>query len=240
MQHDEHLKIPASIPDLGPMQDVLPRTINPNDTREDFRRGAIEKAMDPMTYSEMSRINDVNSQVDARDNNVHYPEEEGSEFSYADREDEERALRRQEALDARYADGGVADWGSVVNRLGDSNPFMQKASAQDQIAQFNAMNTKKYAQGGVPGIIAENGDVVSVDSGFIFPGEEDEYANDRVDAKVNRGEMILNAEQQQRMLDVLRGEQSPEILKNGEDVVETPEAAQNRGFLKVLEMIGKK
>jgi len=99
---------------------------------------------------------------------------------------------------------------------------------------------RPFADGGVPGYIAKDGDVVSVDAGFIFPGEEDEYANDRVDAKVNRGEMILNAEQQQRMLDMLRGEQSPEILENGEDVVETPEAAQNRGFLKVLEMIGKK
>jgi len=96
------------------------------------------------------------------------------------------------------------------------------------------------ADGGVPGYIAEDGDVVSVDAGFIFPGEEDEYAGDRVDAKVNRGEMILNAEQQQRMLDVLRGKASPEVLHNGEDVVETPEEAQTRGFLKILEMIGKK
>lgn len=96
------------------------------------------------------------------------------------------------------------------------------------------------ADGGVPGYIAEDGDVVSVDGGFIFPGEEDEYAGDRVDARVNRGEMILNAEQQQRMLDVLRGEASPEVLHNGEDVIETPEEAQTKGFLKILEMIGKK
>lgn len=158
----------------------------------------VDKDFNSLSPEELQTIQDINSQVDARDNSAHYPEEEGSEFSYASREALENALRRQEALDAGYADGGV------------------------------------------PGYIAEDGATISVDGGFIFPGEEDEYAGDRVDAKVNRGEMILNAEQQQRMLDVLRGEQSPEILKNGEDVVETPEAAQNRGFLKVLEMIGKK
>lgn len=99
---------------------------------------------------------------------------------------------------------------------------------------------RPFANGGIPGIIAEDGSVTSIDAGFVFPGDEDEYAGDRVDAKVNRGEMILNAEQQQRMLDVLRGEASPEVLHNGEDVVETPEEAQTRGFLKILEMIGKK
>jgi hypothetical protein len=155
-------------------------------------------AGEPLSPEELLEAQDINSQIQAEDENVHYPEEEGREFSYADRQAFEDALRRQEALDAGYANGGV------------------------------------------PGIIAKNGDVVSVDGGFIFPGEEDEYAGDRVDAKVNRGEMILNAEQQQRILDVLRGKASPEILHNGEDVVETPEAAQNRGFLKVLEMIGKK
>lgn len=110
----------------------------------------------------------------------------------------------------------------------------QIALPQDQV--FG----RPFADGGIPGIIAEDGSVTSIDAGFVFPGEEDEYAGDRVDAKVNRGEMILNAEQQQRMLDVLRGEASPEVLHNGEDVVETPEEAQTRGFLKILEMIGKK
>lgn len=99
---------------------------------------------------------------------------------------------------------------------------------------------RPFADGGVPGYIAKDGSVTSIDAGFVFPGDEDEYAGDRVDAKVNRGEMILNAEQQQRMLDVLRGEASPEVLHNGEDVVETPEEAQTRGFLKILEMIGEK
>lgn len=98
-----------------------------------------------------------------------------------------------------------------------------------------------FADGGVPGYRAADGTNVSVDGGFIFDGEDDEYAGDRVDAKVNRGEMILNAEQQQRLLELLRGNMSPEeALNTGEDIIEEPEQEEARGLMKVLEMIGRK
>lgn len=149
----------------------------------------------PLSPEEVAQVQDINSQIRAEQNNIHYPEEEGKDYSYAEREAFERALD----------------------------------------AQQNA-----YADGGVPGYVEEDGTNVSIDGGFISNGMEDEYAGDRIDAKLNKGEMVINGEQQQRVLDVIRGEASPEILHNGEDIIETPEAAQNRGFLKILEMIGNK
>lgn len=100
------------------------------------------------------------------------------------------------------------------------------------------------ADGGIPGYVAEDGANISIDGGFVSEGDEDEYAGDRVDAKLNRGEMVLNAEQQQRLLDLLRGELAPEDLTRlfspEEDIVEEPEQEEARGLMKVLEMIGKK
>lgn len=57
------------------------------------------------------------------------------------------------------------------------------------------------------------------DKGGVQEGHS--YVGDRVDAKINSGEMVLNLDQQQRLLDVLRGHARPaEIKKNGKDIVE--------------------
>ena len=53
-------------------------------------------------------------------------------------------------------------------------------------------------------LMAADGTVVTSDNqGGMVPGNE--YAGDRVDAQVNSGEMILNVEQQQNLLDLLAG-----------------------------------
>lgn len=54
-------------------------------------------------------------------------------------------------------------------------------------------------------------------AGEVVPGES--YAGDRVDAKVNSGEMVLNIEQQQRLMDLLKGYKSLQELGN-ENIVD--------------------
>lgn len=103
---------------------------------------------------------------------------------------------------------------------------------------------------------AEDGDVMyaSDGSGDIVGG--DSYEGDRVDARINSGEMVLNAAQQQRLMDLIRGELSPEEIDNGEEIVEgVPESYRNelhempkkddkkkkmsQGLKRLLEMLGE-
>lgn len=71
---------------------------------------------------------------------------------------------------------------------------------------------KKYENGGTP-MYASDGMGDIIDSGM------DSYAGDRVDAKVNDGEIILNIPQQQRLMDLLRGKISLTELGD-DDIVE--------------------
>jgi hypothetical protein len=86
-------------------------------------------------------------------------------------------------------------------------------------------------------------------SGDIVPG--DSYSGDRVDAKLNSKEMVLNVPQQQRLMDVIRGEEDLTALGN-EDIIEgVPESYRNKlhgkdkksttakGFKKLLEILGE-
>lgn len=76
----------------------------------------------------------------------------------------------------------------------------------------NAFQGMKYEDGGVPMYASDGGGDI-VDSGM------ESYADDRVDAKINDGEMILNVPQQQRLMDLLRGEISVDELGN-DDIIE--------------------
>ena len=61
-----------------------------------------------------------------------------------------------------------------------------------------------YSTRNQPQLMAADGTVVkSYNTGGMIPGNE--FAGDRVDAQVNSGEMILNVEQQQNLLDLLAG-----------------------------------
>jgi uncharacterized protein (UPF0147 family) len=74
---------------------------------------------------------------------------------------------------------------------------------------------KEYEEGGIP--------VEGYDSDLdeeLIDGTS--YVGDRVDAKVNSGEMVLNVEQQQRLMDLLRGDIIPEEMPD-EDIVRPAE-----------------
>lgn len=101
----------------------------------------------------------------------------------------------------------------------------------------------KYKCGGVH--YASDGMGGVVDSGM------ESYEGDRVDAKINDGEMILNVPQQQRMMDMIRGRISPEELGEDDIVEGVPrEYAEElheeggkdlkvEGLKKLLEALGK-
>jgi hypothetical protein len=87
-------------------------------------------------------------------------------------------------------------------------------------------------------------------SGDVVPG--DSYSGDRIDAKLNAGEAVLNVPQQQRLMDVIRGKEDLTALGD-EDIIEgVPESYRNKlhgkedkkqimgkGFQRLIEMLGK-
>jgi hypothetical protein len=100
-----------------------------------------------------------------------------------------------------------------------------------------------YADGGVTPQYMSDG------SGDVVPG--DSYSGDRIDAKLNTGEAVLNVPQQQRLMDVIRGEEDLTALGD-EDIIEgVPESYRNKlhgkdkksttakGFKKLLEILGE-
>ena len=73
-----------------------------------------------------------------------------------------------------------------------------------------------FAGGGMPVPESGMGEEERYLEGDVVPGEE--FAGDRVDAKVNSGEMVLNIEQQQRLMDLLKGLRGVQDLGD-EDIV---------------------
>jgi hypothetical protein len=107
--------------------------------------------------------------------------------------------------------------------------------------------TKGYQEGGLTegGVFDAEGDVMAGDempvpdsgmdedtrylAGDVVPGNE--YAGDRVDAKVNSGEMVLNLEQQQRLMDLLRGYKDLQDLGDEDIVSPAPGTLDDLGEL---------
>jgi hypothetical protein len=111
-------------------------------------------------------------------------------------------------------------------------------------------NPPQYACGGVHK--AEDGAMYNSDGmGDIVDSGMESFAGDRVDAKINDGEMILNVPQQQRLMDMIRGEISSVELGD-EDIVEgvpreyaeelheeSEEESKLKGLEKLLEALGR-
>jgi len=66
---------------------------------------------------------------------------------------------------------------------------------------------------------ADGGMYASDGMGDIVDSGMDSYADDRVDAKINDGEAVLNVPQQQRFMDLVRGKISVDELGD-DDIVE--------------------
>lgn len=75
----------------------------------------------------------------------------------------------------------------------------------------------KFAGGGIP--VPEASEELDYQEGVIVPG--DNFEGDRVDAKINSGEMVLNLEQQQKLMELLKGYRSLQGLGD-EDIISQP------------------
>lgn len=146
--------------------------------------------------------------------------------------------------------GGAADSLGKLAAPQQATPapsYQNVAAPQLDIPQGNmaaeaAQNMRpQYKDGGMPrymdgGSHYNEGGLDSDSTGELIPGES--FANDRVDAKLNSGEMVLNVKQQQRLLDLLRGEATEaEVLDNGEDIIPEGEASEE-DLSKLMAMIG--
>jgi hypothetical protein len=119
---------------------------------------------------------------------------------------------------------GAAKTGLVTGLAGAGATAYKKADGG--VIGTTEYSQRLYADGGT---IAPAG-VVGYDEGGLIPPEGtvydggdivdgESYAGDRVDAQVNSGEMVINLEQQQRLMDLLKGLKGMDELGN-EDIVQ--------------------
>ena len=110
--------------------------------------------------------------------------------------------------------------GGVVGTAGYREYEYQDGGMVPQAPDIQAPNSNGgYAGGGLP--VPDSG--MEEDNrylqGDIVPG--DNFEGDRVDAKVNSGEMVLNLEQQQRLMELLKGLRDLKGLGD-EDIISGP------------------
>ena len=85
----------------------------------------------------------------------------------------------------------------------------------------NPYGEMQFKDGGCASNKYENGGTMYASDGMgdIVNSGMESYAGDRVDAKINDGEMILNVPQQQRLMDIIKGEESVDNIGES-DIVE--------------------
>jgi len=123
------------------------------------------------------------------------------------------------------ADGKSVDYdgmsSTMLASLANINKRMNKMEDKEGYAEGGMVTPNSnggFAGGGVP--VADSG--MEYEEGDVVPG--DDFEGDRVDAKVNSGEMVINVEQQQRLMELLRGLRDLKGL-GSEDIVEPEEDA---------------
>ena len=137
-----------------------------------------------------------------------------------------------ESTDKKFNDKKLAAALEGINKMFGEKPERQQISlpsfspiqvqnAMKQMGNVDFSNAFRAENGGLyQGTnYAEDGTVMfdSNGEGAVVGG--DSYERDRIDARLNSGEAVLNAAQQQRLLDLLRGKESVESLGE-EDIVE--------------------
>ena len=114
----------------------------------------------------------------------------------------------------KYQDGGPIPLSDQQSPMGNgSSPHISSPNSNGG-----------FAGGGIP--IPDASGESEEDrylKGDIIPGED--FEGDRVDAKVNSGEMVLNIEQQQRLMELLKGLRGLQDLGD-EDIVESADKFQ--------------
>lgn len=151
---------------------------------------------------------------------------------------------RDELAPQRKAAEGVTG-----GRIHAANGVMVSCEHKEKAEDGNVAN---YECGG----IHKEAKYASDGMGDIIDSGMDSYAGDRVDAKVNDGEAILNIPQQQRFMDLVRGKISVDELGDDDiiegvprdyrdslhDKIEGKEESENsraEGLKKLLDILGK-
>jgi hypothetical protein len=191
-------------------------------------------------------------------------------------------VAQQDALNTRRGDVGLRNQEQMYNkelfqrdfenqrsktqllsnaRTGQATNLQNQAKAEAEAEQARAAGNRQLLATGVKAWRGQDGGIAYADggvspqymsdgSGDVVPG--DSYSGDRIDAKINAGEAVLNVPQQQRLMDVIRGEEDLTALGD-EDIIEgVPESYRNKlhgkedkkqtmgkGFQRLLEMLGK-
>jgi hypothetical protein len=138
--------------------------------------------------------------------------------------------------------------GAMAGSAGGPMGMMKGASMGAGIGNM-AGQSFGFKDGGCVTKRAEDGSLLYESSGMgdVVPG--DSYAGDRVDARINSGEMVLNVPQQQRLMDVIRGEEDLTALEDGDIVEGVPKSYSDKlhrksdkkakGFKRLLDMLGE-
>jgi hypothetical protein len=169
-------------------------------------------------------------------------------FSGRESKPEMSAYEKNEARRKRYQDS----LSPAQKKEREAKMKAQGSYANGGIKDTMGDYKSSYEDGGSPQYASDGmGDII--DSGM------DSFADDRVDAKVNDGEAILNVPQQQRFMDLVRGKISVDELGN-DDIVEgvpseyrdsmhedleddsyeeSEETDKMAGLEKLLEMLGR-
>lgn len=129
---------------------------------------------------------------------------------------------------AKSADGGIMgyeDGGVAEEEQQMMMPEQEQAQTMGPTTEAPNSNGG-FAGGGIPVEDDLDGqDMEETDylEGAVVPG--DDFEDDRVDAKVNSGEMVINLEQQQRLMELLKGYRDLSSLGD-EDIVEDADTGE--------------
>ena len=154
---------------------------------------------------------------------------------------EDGALINQIASPSELPERGGSDFASPDDR----NSAMI-ASLMAELDAMSPQETQVPMEQPMPKL-ADGGQYYSDGGGDIVDSGEESYADDRVDAKINDGEVIINVPQQQRLMDLIRGKIGPQELGT-EDIVEgvpreyrddMHQELDEESLMSLLEQLGK-
>lgn len=148
--------------------------------------------------------------------------------------------------------------GALSKMLGSSEqqPKSRVQTSYTGVDPKNIMSGYQAQQFANPFTAADGGVAYASDGmGGVIDSGMDSFAGDRIDAQVNDGEVILNAPQQQRMMDMIRGKISVDELGDDDIIEGVPRSyrdelhekveeekegsSRSKGLEKLLDILGK-
>lgn len=241
-------KLPKEEPIMSKMTDeqkldLTTKKVSDNDVEPTNKVDTVPKKKEPKKVDEAKRGKAIASALSsARD----LFGEGGSEARETKLDSSSYYIPNSFKLASPYEDGGLTGEQRIQammsrKRLIDPSPYA--AANMEDGGYKSPYGTRRMEDGSLDFTSDGNGDIV----------EGDSFERDRVDARLNSGEAVLNVAQQQRLMDLLRGKISPEDLGD-EDIVEGVPAdyqdeltdeidngkdSKSEGLKKLLDILGE-